>query len=347
MEKAYIIACGKKIDDKGNLDPVNQVEDILLNNNIPQLNLYIDTLKTPWHSAVKKNRFRSGCAPVEAIVYAKNLINSKKVKAVIIYGRDFLKSEYTKSDRLNLMNIYNISIPEAYNELAQKYISLINIGKDRFKEISKLLFENYLKTYKSYDNKGKIPESKWYENITDLFRGVDCANPLIDFEGKVIISTKDIANLCKISNKNIIEIADAGVKSLEKDGALNIDNIAKFSHLQDVYNKTCQNAVIDFRNEFLESRAYLEVYTCYPVIPIAFILSTGIAKSIDQLIEIILTHELTVTGGMNLARAPWNNPTLNTLITMYSKLIKGNINIGGIHGNGGLGYKQGFVILKR
>jgi hypothetical protein len=57
-------------------------------------------------------------------------------------------------------------------------------------------------------------------------------------------------------------------------------------------------------------------------------------------------REVTVTGGMNLARAPWNNPALNALIVMCERLNAGSATMGAVHGNGGLGYKQGFAILQ-
>ena len=48
---------------------------------------------------------------------------------------------------------------------------------------------------------------------------------------------------------------------------------------------------------------------------------------------------------MNLARAPWNNPALNGLITMYHQLMDSPQQFGLVHGNGGIGYRQGIAIL--
>jgi hypothetical protein len=49
---------------------------------------------------------------------------------------------------------------------------------------------------------------------------------------------------------------------------------------------------------------------------------------------------------MNLARGAWNNPALNGLITMYQRMSEGDESIGLVHGNGGLGYRQGVAILE-
>lgn len=98
---------------------------------------------------------------------------------------------------------------------------------------------------------------------------------------------------------------------------------------------------------FLAGEALLEAYTCYPVVPLAFLLASRIAPSPDAIPELLQHFEITVTGGMNLARAAWNNPCLNALIAMYERLTEGTLSVGAVHGNGGLGYKQGFALLVR
>ena len=79
----------------------------------------------------------------------------------------------------------------------------------------------------------------------------------------------------------------------------------------------------------------------------AFLFSSGIAESVKELIVILTTHEVTITGGMNLARAPWDNPALNAFISACEKIKTGTITTACIHGNGGLGYKQGVAIIQR
>ena len=53
----------------------------------------------------------------------------------------------------------------------------------------------------------------------------------------------------------------------------------------------------------------------------AFLLDNGFVGSPESLEILLREREVTVTGGMNLARAPWNNPALNGLIVMYETLI--------------------------
>jgi hypothetical protein len=91
----------------------------------------------------------------------------------------------------------------------------------------------------------------------------------------------------------------------------------------------------------------LEAYTCYPPIPIALLLATGFVNNINKISEFLKHHEITVTGGMNIARAPWNNPALNGLIEVTKLLVKGNSQYGMVHGNGGIGEAQGITVLER
>jgi len=47
-------------------------------------------------------------------------------------------------------------------------------------------------------------------------------------------------------------------------------------------------------------------------------------------------------------RQAWNNPCLNALIAVRELLLAaGPGALAGVHGNGGLGYRQGFAILMR
>jgi hypothetical protein len=91
----------------------------------------------------------------------------------------------------------------------------------------------------------------------------------------------------------------------------------------------------------------LEVYTCFPLIPLAFLFSSGLSADIASALSLLATQDVTVTGGMNLCRGPWNNPALHGLIAMTHALRERTEPLGVVHGNGGLGYRQGVAILRR
>ncbi len=141
-----------------------------------------------------------------------------------------------------------------------------------------------------------------------------------------------------------MEVAGVGLGFTE-NGIENIPTIASYGHLADAYRIACSQTEMEFTSEYLKRKALIEVYTCYPVVPMAFLSASGIASSIKDIPVILEEHDVTVTGGMNLARAPWNNPALNSLITMHDLLSNGPLKIGAVHGNGGLGFSQGVVIL--
>jgi len=90
----------------------------------------------------------------------------------------------------------------------------------------------------------------------------------------------------------------------------------------------------------------LEAYTCYPVVPLAFLLHSGLVRDMAAVPGLLRDFEVTVTGGLNLARAPWNNTTLNSMV-VATQLLRGRgpKKLAGIHGNGSLGYQQGFLLL--
>ena len=83
------------------------------------------------------------------------------------------------------------------------------------------------------------------------------------------------------------------------------------------------------------------------MVALAFLLSTGFISDLQALDQFLEQHEVTITGGLNLYRAPWNNTTLRSMIAMIECMRKNpSYQYGGIHGNGSLGYQQGFTILE-
>lgn len=292
----------------------------------------IDPLSAGWNTPLLENHFRSGNGPLEAIEIACQQLREHKSDLIIISGEDYLKTGYTPEARRAFMEIYpGSTLLNAYTQLAEEWCLLHHIHTDDFKNLAQRLFENYSKTYS-----GILPDQNWFEFVTPLFRGVDCANPVIDFSGKILLARQDVA--LKLSIKKWVEIAGIATKQVEKK------EIVHYRHLHSVFESACQQAHINFNL----NQAYLEVYTCFPIVPIAFLYATGLAKSLEDAKKIIRDYPLTITGGMNLAKAPWNLPVLRTIIAMYEKLLQDDgISIAGVHGNGGLGERQGFMVLKK
>jgi len=158
------------------------------------------------------------------------------------------------------------------------------------------------------------------EQNTDLFRGIDCANPSVDFEGCLIIGTADAVKKCGMDPSDYIEIIGCHVEQACEDSIEDTPKIVPYEHLRLAFDKTCEQAEVDFRAAFLAEQALLEVYTCYPVVPIAFLLKTGFVQSAKAIPNFLKKYPVTVTGGLNLAKAPANNASLQALVTMVNRM---------------------------
>jgi hypothetical protein len=318
--------------------------------------LVIEPLSAPWQQTPAVDHFKSGCAPVEALARAHQLIIDG-TQAVVISGEDELKSGYQREERLRLMSVYEDDLPltQLYTDLARQFIHHHDIDEQLFKDLCEALFDNYKRSYRHALSddfcETLLPAAKWYNPITELFRGVDCANPLVDFCGRVLLCSSQLAAQLDIPAEQWIIVDGVGLSVLDGDGPEYIDQIVDYQHLKLAYEQACTAANIDFADQFRQGRALLETYTCYPVVPMAFMLVSGLVDVLEDIPEFLRQHSITITGGMNLARAPWNNPALNGIIDMVQRLKpshplqKTGEQYGLIHANGGLGYRQGVAII--
>jgi len=326
--------------------------DPLLKNFEAANNFYFNILRC--NSIEKLNTFKSGASPVQAIFDAKELINTDLYDAVFIFGYESLLSDkqvYGKNVIKQAMDIFNgKSILECYNLMSHKMCQEMGISKELFFKLTDGLYRNYLKTYsKNTSKEVSYERGRLLDNLNgDLFKITDCANPNIDFAGGIILVNDKTADFLNMNEK----VKVSGVKySMVKGIPDNIDKIVGnkdnlFTHLKNSFLEAQNQAQIDVIEEFKNGNLLLELYTCYPPVPLAFLLSTKMVESVKELLEFLDRYEITITGGMNLARAPWNNPALNGLIEMVKIMKKGIASYGLIHGNGGIGEIQGVAILE-
>ena len=328
--------------------------DPLLNSFEAANSFYFGVMGCP--SIAKINTYKSGASPVQALSDAQELIDHDLYDAAFIFGYDPLltnKQVYGKDVIKEAMNIFNgKSILECYNLISHKLCEEMEISKEFFFQLTEGLYMNYHKTY-TKNTRREIPydRGRLLNDLKgDLFRITDCANPNIDFAGGIILVNDKTADFLNIKHERITV---SGVKYSMVSGVPdNINNIVGskdklFTHLRSSFLEAQLQANINVLEEFKSGNLRLELYTCYPPIPLAFLLTTKIVGSIRELPEFLLNYELTITGGMNFARAPWNNPALNGLIEMVNTMKDGPIKYGLIHGNGGIGEIQGVAILER
>jgi len=174
---------------------------------------------------------------------------------------------------------------------------------------------------------------------------VDCANPVVDFEGAVVVTTAEVAEACAVPAHQRIPVLAVALARASGDGPDHVEEIAEYRHLTEAYEKACHQAEVDFGARYLTGEALLEAYTCYPVVPLAFLLASGIARDPAEFPDLLARRLVTVTGGMNLARAAWNNPALHGLAVLWERLVAGAAPLAALHANGGLGQRQGVAIL--
>ncbi len=352
MTSAFIIAAAKVEDNQGQLNDVLHLEGQLEQLSVHPEHLVIEPLAADWNAPEREGFFRSGCGPIEALAQAKRLIE-QGAKAVVISGEDHLKTGYERQERLSKMAVYGDDYPltQAYTELARAFSERHDINDEQFKTLSAALFENHQVSYRNAladeFTDELLPDPRWHKPITDLFRGVDCANPMVDFSGRLLITNEQTADSLNIDSAKRLAIKAVGLSRLQGDGKDYLQDIARYEHLSEAYTQACEQSGIDFAQSFRDGKALMEAYTCYPVVPMAFLMVSGLVDLLDDMPEFLAQHSITVTGGMNLAKGAWNNPALNALVVMYQRLLEGEEAIGLVHGNGGLGYRQGVAIVGR
>jgi hypothetical protein len=338
------LLCQQRAQYQSRLDAIQQL-------NITPTLLTIDPLSTDWNSEQQPNNFRSGCGPIMALEYAQRLIEQGH-QAVIISGDDAVKSGYGREERHQLMSVYadDYSIAQLYDDLANEFINHHHSSEKKFLELAKALFENHKRSHDIARQQGRAhfptPDAKWFNHVTPLFRGVDCANPLVDFSGRLLLCSEALAQKINCNEDSIVNVAGIGLGILDIDEVKQLPLIARYEHLTQAYQTACTQADVDLTPLITKNKVLMEIYTCYPVVPLAFLISSGVVNSLDEVPAFLDQHLMTITGGMNLARAPWNNPALNGLIEMYHQLISTSHQYGLVHGNGGIGYRQGMAILE-
>lgn len=306
--------------------------------------LVIQPLSAGW-DAEPPGTFKSGAGPIFALAEACRLLESE-ADVVVISGKDLLRTGYTSEERARQMAVFGeVTVADLYTDLAEVFMKNQGMSTDEFREVARALEANYRRTA---ERRGvKIAPAGSHERpVTRLFRLVDCANPVVDFEGEVVLATPEAAQKLGVAAKDCARVAAVATAEVP-DGPEQIGALAGYGHLRAVVERIGEQ--VDLQR-LLEPDAALEVYTCFPVVPLAFLMALletlGREGTLAEVLELLAEREITTTGGMNFARAPWNNPALHGLILVARAVVAG-AGMGLVHGNGGLGGRQGVAVVGR
>jgi len=343
-----LAAAGQVIDGEGDLRDVWRLKSRLDERGLRTEELRIAPLRMPWKEPLPPGYLKGATAPLQAIAIASLLFEAGRADAVLLSGTDQLRSDYTPEDRRRLMGVFEGGEThlEGYARLAEKFIDSVGISKGFFLELAERLFENYLRTCRARFPEFKRPEHRWFGFLNEYFRGVDCANPHVDFSGAILVMSDRAAEACELARTARVRVLACELREAGSDSIQAIPTVVRYAHLEEAFAHACEHARIDFVQQFLAGEAMLEAYSCYPVVPLAFLLHSGLVRDMATVPSLLRDFDVTVSGGLNLARAPWNNTTLNSIV-IATQLLRtcGSKRLAGIHGNGSLGYQQGFLLL--
>ena len=343
-----IIAADRVQDGQGSLEESEALISSASERGLRISKLEIVNLARRWEDKLGPLEFKSGASAMAAIEKARKLFAANKADLVVIHGTDLLRTGYAGNSRAKYMKLYgNKHTPlDGYNRLVPLFLKSHGYSEEDYFGMRDLLFQNYSRTWKRLHPEAAPPDEKWLRPLTQYFRGVDCANPNVDYTGRIVLSTEKVAKFLKV--KDPVVITGNAFTKLNVDGIESLPKIAPYLHLKKTIDKALAESGVDFRKLFLEGKVLMDAYTCYPVVPMALVIRLGFAETPEEMKQFLKKHEVTVTGGLNLARAPWNLTSLNAIIAMREKLLSSKkFTTGLVHGNGSLGNQQGITLLQR
>lgn len=344
----FIISADKIVDGKGSHSETQKLLSLADRKKLSFKTLEIVNLAKRWEDKLSANEFKSGASAMSAINKGRKLLSQKRADLVLIRGEDLLKTGYPGNSREQFMKLYRKKFTplDGYTKLVPEFLRYHGLSDADFMKVREALFENYYRTFQKINPLAKRPDDRWFQPLTKYFRGVDSANPNIDYSGQILIASEKVADILKVPKKKRVRILGNAFTKLSVDGFESIPKVATYAHLKKTIKKAQAEAKIDFNTEYVKGRALLDAYTCYPVVPMGLLIEMGLVSSATDILEFLKSHEVTITGGLNLAKAPWNLTSLNSIIEMRERIMTSKkIKYGLVHGNGSLGNQQGITIL--
>lgn len=298
--------------------------------------------------------YRSGAGPIQAMAEARDLIERGLYDAVALFAWEPLQQKRLalgRSEVQKAMAIFgDVDLVQCYSALAARLARQLGLDRAQFRALADRLYENYGRTYRADSPDAPLPTARG-RDLTELFRLSDCANPNLDYAGGLILGNDKASAVLDRGAARPVRLLAAATETV-RGGPDRIDQIAgtredPFPHLSQVRRDLERETGLNLPALLEENRLLLGAYTCYPPIPLAFLLCCGFVRDAAELPAFLERHAITVEGGISLARAPWNCPALRAAIRMHDKLQTDPAPYGLVHGNGGMGETQGLAMFRR
>jgi hypothetical protein len=348
----YIVAADSVVDGTGDLSATDAARKQLKDRDYRVAEFEISSSTDGWQSDLPPHRLRCACAPLIAVNQGRQLMANGEIDAVVVQGREHLKSDFQgrRDERNRLMKIYGegkVGILDGYETLAQAFLTHWGVSAADFKRTSEAIFENHWQVWQKMNPSAERPADGWFDPVTPMFRGVDCANPSVDYDGCLVMVSEDVLRHTDFGQKSYSHIIGCDVEQQTEDGPEFVEQIVSYDHISKSFSEACRQAGLDFCKLFKDGEALLDIYTCYSVVPMGFLLATGLVDDYKDIADFAARYPLTVTGGLNLSKAPWNNTTVQALATLFHALKSDQTpDVAGVHSVGALGYLQAFAILQ-
>jgi hypothetical protein len=253
-----IVAVSEVKDGVGDMAETDRIRARIAAAKLRSREIRLAPLRMGWNGPLPPDYARGASTPIRPMSDASVSFAEGELDCLIVSGDDPIRSEFAsrKAERDRRMVAYpsGDTFLSAYTKVAREFVRQVGMREEEFRALSEMLFDNYRRTHTRLHPQERPPEGRWFQPVTELFRGVDCANPNVDFVGCMILMTDAAADVCAIPVRDRIQVLAANVATACADDIARIAEVASYRHLGLVIDRTVEESRVDFCAEFRAGR---------------------------------------------------------------------------------------------